>query len=209
MENQSELARQAHQLGRLEVLMDVVYAVVLWRIFMLLPRPTDGDWNWDSMSSFLSSNVEIFVILFLAVVITIIYWIQNNALFGRLERTDNRHTVISILQIFFLLLFLYSIRLGTTFSGSVGARVLESSTAALVGIASVIGWRYAMKNRRLISTDVTEQDAREVLDRILTEPITALVTIPFAFVGPWIWEVAWFSYPLIASVLKRRRKAVE
>jgi uncharacterized membrane protein len=205
-EDKAKLVRERRQLRRLEILMDVVYAIVIWRIFMLLPRPERGDWTWESVSLMLSANVIDIVVVIIALIIVIIYWLQNNALFGNLDRTDNRHTAIAILQIFFLLLFLYSIRLGVLFDGGLGPRVLESVTAALVGIASVLGWSYAIKNHRLLAPDVAEQEARQLLERILVEPTTALITIPCALIGPILWEVAWFLYPLLVFLAKRRKR---
>jgi len=204
-EDKAELVRGTRQLRRLEILMDVVYALVIWRLFMLMPRP-EKIGEWRSLSSFLSSNAELYVIAGLALIIVIIYWIQNNALFGYLDRTDSRHTAISIVQIFFLLLFLYSIRLGLDFPGESHARALESVTAALVGVASIAGWRYAMKNRRLLSPEVTTQRADQIFDQNLAEPIVAVITLPFAFIGPIVWEIAWLSYLPVSYWLRRRRR---
>ncbi len=204
-EDKAELIRGTRQLRRLEMLMDVVYALVIWRLFMLMPRP-EKIGEWRSLSSFLSSNVELYVIASLALIIVIIYWIQNNALFGYLDRTDSRHTAISIVQIFFLLLFLYSIRLGLDFPGESHARALESVTAALVGVASIAGWCYAMKNRRLLSPEVTTQRADQIFDQNLAEPIVAVITLPFAFIGPIVWEIAWLSYLPVSYWLRRRRR---
>ena len=204
-EDRAELVRGTRQLRRLEMLMDVVYALVIWRLFMLMPRP-EKIGEWRSLSSFLSSNVELYVIVGLALIIVIIYWIQNNALFGYLDRTDNLHTAISIIQIFFLLLFLYSIRVGLDFPGESHARALESVTAALVGIASITGWRYAMKNRRLLSPEATDLKAGQISDQNLAEPIAAGITLPFAFLGPIVWEIAWLSYLPVSYWLRRRRR---
>ncbi len=205
-EDKAELIRGTRQLRRLEMLMDVVYALVIWRLFMLMPRP-EKIGEWRSLSSFLSSNVELYVIVGLALIIVIIYWIQNNALFGYLDRTDNLHTAISIVQVFFLLLFLYSIRVGLDFPGESRARALESVTAALVGIASITGWRYAMKNRRLLSPEATDLKAGQISDQNLAEPIAAGITLPFAFLGPIVWEIAWLSYLPVSYWLRRRRQS--
>ncbi len=205
-EDKAELVRGTRQLRRLEMLMDVVYALVIWRLFMIMPRP-EKIGEWRSLSSFLSSNVELYVIVGLALIIVIIYWIQNNALFGYLDRTDNLHTAISIVQIFFLLLFLYSIRVGLDFPGESHARALESVTAALVGISSIAGWRYAMKNRRLLSPEATDLKAGQISDQNLAEPIAAGITLPFAFLGPIVWEIAWLSYLPVSYWLRRRRQS--
>ena len=205
-EDKAELLRGTRQLRRLEMLMDVVYALVIWRLFMLMPRP-EKIGEWRSLYSFLWSNAELYVIAGLGLVIVIIYWIQNNALFGYLDRTDNLHTAISIVQIFFLLLFLYSIRVGLDFPGESHARALESVTAALVGIASIAGWRYAMKNRRLLSPEATDLKAGQISDQNLAEPIAAGITLPFAFLGPIVWEIAWLSYLPVSYWLRRRRQS--
>ncbi len=48
-------------------------------------------------------------LILLAVVIVIVYWLQNNSLPGNLNKTDGIHTAISIFQLFFVLLYLYAI----------------------------------------------------------------------------------------------------
>jgi uncharacterized membrane protein len=199
--------RSRVQLYRLERLIDVVYAIVIWRIFMLIPRPAEANWTWNAIGPFISANILTFILALIAVVITIIYWIQNNTLLGNLERTNGYHTALSILQVFFLLLFLLSIRLGVNLGGSIGTRVFESITAALVGIGSTWAWGYAMKNRRLLKAELSDAEARRILDRTLAEPAAALITIPCAFIGPWAWEIAWLSLIPITQILKRRRKA--
>jgi hypothetical protein len=77
----------------------------------------------------------------------------------------------------------------------------------MVGIAGGWGWSYAVKNHRLLLPEVTEQYARRLRDRILAEPITAIITVPFAFVGPILWEISWLSYPLVVLLVRRRRRA--
>jgi hypothetical protein len=128
-------------------------------------------------------------------------------LFGNLQSSDSRHTILSILQLFFLLVFLVSLRDGIELGPSTGTRALESATAALVGIAGAWGWSYAIKNHRLLLPDVTEQYAYRLRDRILAEPITAIITLPLAFVGPILWEISWLSYPLVVWLVRQLRRA--
>lgn len=204
--NASLQGRHVRQLYRLERLMDVVFAIVLWRVFILLPRPETDSLSWDSLFTALLSNKIDFLMVFVGVAIVIVYWSQNNLLFGNLERTDGRHTVIAILQVFSLLLFLYAVRMGTFFEGDEEARLLESLTASLVGITSVWGWHYAMK-KNLVYDKMSNKEARQIRDNILAEPICALLTIPCAFIGPVVWEIAWLSFIPVAQIIKRIRRA--
>jgi uncharacterized membrane protein len=205
-EDKAKLRRESLQLQRLARMVDVVYAIIIWRAFTLLPRPTAEQLSWEHIGAFLSTNIGGFLLVIIGIVVTIIYWIQNNVLFGNLQSTDSRHTILSILQLFFLLIFLVSLRLGIDLGASNGTRALESIAATLVGIAGGWGWLYAIKNHRLLLPEVTEQYAYRLRDRILAEPITAVITIPVAFVGPILWEISWLSYPLVVMLVRRGRR---
>ena len=206
-EDKAKLRRESLQLQRLARMVDVVYAIIVWRLFTLLPRPTAAQLSWEHVGAFLSANIGGFLLVIIGIVVTIIYWIQNNVLFGNLQSTDSRHTILSILQLFFLLVFLMSLRLGIDLEASAGTRALESIAAALVGIAGGWGWSYAIKNHRLLLPEVTEQYVYRLRDRILAEPITAVITVPFAFVGPILWEISWLTYPTVVWIVKRRRRS--
>ena len=196
----------ALQLKRLEMLMDVVFALILWRIFMILPRPEDEDVQWGSVVEMLQENWDSFALVLLSTIIIIVFWVQNNNLLGKLKRTDTVHTAISIFQLIFLLLLLYSIGLGIRSDGELVTKVMESTAALLTGLMAYLGWRYAMFRAKLVADDVTELEAKKTLDQNLAEPITAALTIPFAFVGPLAWELSWFLYPFIKYLFKRLSK---
>ncbi len=203
MNDQSNERPGARQLVRLETLIDVVYAVAIWRLFMFLPRPMDEETRsvWEMFMD--DPRPVVTVIIGLAIVI--IYWMQNNLLFRHLERTDTRHTALSILQIFCLLLFLYAIRLGTNYEAATDLRVFESLTALLVGVPSYFAWRHAKYKGRLVSPSLSKEEADAISVRILAEPITAAVTIPFALFAPVLWEIAWFSFPLVERLLRLKQ----
>jgi len=82
-EDKTSQKREILQLHRLERMADVVYAIIIWRCFMLLPRPTAEQWNWEFISTFLRDNVGAFISVLIGIVFTIIYWIQSNILFGK------------------------------------------------------------------------------------------------------------------------------
>ena len=198
--------RQEQQLRRLTTVTDVVYALLLWRMFMIIPRPGVTSGDWTTFGAYLSEYGDGLVIILVGVLVTIIYWGQSNTLLGSLRRTDTKHTALSILQIFFLLLFLYSLRMGIEVEASPGARVFESVAAAMVGITGGFAFAYGAKGRRLLREELPSEEARAIADRTLAEPLTALFTIPFAFMGPWLWEAAWLAYPIALRLLRRRRK---
>jgi len=194
------------QLKRLEMLMDVVFALIIWRIFMILPRPNGENAQWTSVLEMLQTNWDKFLLVLLSTIIVVIFWIQNNNLLGKLKRTNTVHTSISIFQLLFLLLLLYAIGLGVRYEGELVTKIMESTAALMVGLLAYMGWRYAMLNAKLVAEDVTDEEAKFTLDKNLAEPITAAITIPFAFVGPLAWELSWFLYPLIKYIFSKMSK---
>jgi len=206
VEDRGKVRRETLQLIRLERLFDVVFAIIVWRAITLFPTPTDKQFGWEQILPFLSANLGDLVLVLIGILVVIVFWLQNNLIFGNLQATDNFHTIISILQLFFLLIFIKALRIGVELEPSNITRALESLTAAMVGVAASWGWWYAIKNRRLLSPEVTDQYALQLRDRILAEPLTALITLPFAFVNPTLWEISWWSYPLVVWLVRRRRR---
>jgi len=197
------------QLQRLGSLTDVVYAITIWRIFDLVPRPGIDGADWPSLAAYVNAEWMALLILLVGLIFTIVYWLQNNTLSSALARTDTKHSVLSIVQIFSLLLFLYSLRMGIEVGNALGARAFESLAAANVGLWAALAWNYAIRNRRLLRDDVTDLKAKQLATRITGEPITAAITLPFAFVGPIFWELSWFAYPVIVGLVRRRAKAMQ
>jgi len=195
----------SRQLWRLERLMDIVFGLILWRIITLLPSPDLAMSQFDSVAEMLVSEWAEFVVPMLAILIVTVYWLQNNSIFSKLRATDSIHTGISIFQLFFLFLYLYAVALGIEAGSAADTRIFESSAATLVGGASYIGWWYAAGRGGLLSKNVTTEEAAKTAESNLAEPLTALLTIPAAFIGSYAWEISWFMYPLLKKWLDRRK----
>ncbi|MHC4341358.1 MAG: TMEM175 family protein, partial [Planctomycetota bacterium] len=121
MNEQTLKERDIRHLRRLETVMDVVFAIVIWRLFMLLPQPSGDEGMLRSFASYFAEQTEVIAMVAIGLALVTIYWMQNNYVFGHLARTNGRHATLSLLQIFSLLLFLYSIRVGISFDGQFDA----------------------------------------------------------------------------------------
>ena len=204
--SQAQIERDASQLRRLHTLMDVVFGVLLIRIFTLLPHPTKPETgNFDPLVIFTEGG-ENFIMFIIGFILITIYWIQSNKTSGNLVATDGKHTVLSILQLLFLLLYLYSVRLDMETQSDVLALFMQSVSLALAGFAGVAAWVYASKRGNLVSEAVSSEEANELKISILAEPLAAAFTIPFAFIGPGIWNLSWLSVIVFGVFLKRRHK---
>ena len=63
----------ARQLQRLGTLTDVVYAIAIWRIFALIPRPGVTDAHWSSLGEYFRSEWLVLVVLLVGLIFTIVY----------------------------------------------------------------------------------------------------------------------------------------
>jgi len=203
---EAQKERDANQLRRLQTLMDVVFAVLLIRVFTLLPHLTDPESGKVDPLVIFTETGQNFIMFAIGFILITIYWFQNNKTTGNLVSTDGKHAMLSFLQLFFLLLYLYSVRLDMDTDSDVLALFMQSVSLALAGFASVAAWVYATKHPELVSEAVSPEEADGIKISILTEPLAAAVTIPFAFIGPGLWNLSWLSVIVFGILLKKRHK---
>lgn len=191
------------QLVRLGTLTDVVYAVGLVLIVSWLPLPeeshaTGSIWIAELWAEY-STNI---VAVIIGLVFSIMYWLRSNTLMTAMDRTDGIHTGLTIASVFFLLLLLYVVRVSEQVAAP-SRRAGESIAVALIGIAAGAAWWYA-RRKGLVRKGISKDEMLAVQIEAFAEPLSALVTLPFAYVGEVAWNLAWFAYIPIAALLKKR-----
>jgi uncharacterized membrane protein len=199
----SHLDTARSQLERLATLTDVAYAVALVLIVTWLPLPeeshTEGTvWLIDLWAEYSDNIISVII----GLVFSIMYWIRSNTLMTALDRTDGVHTGLSIASVFFLLLLLYMVRVSAEVAAP-SRRAGESIAVALIGLAAGAAWWWA-RRKNLVREGLSKEDVLAIQLEAFTEPLTALVTLPFAYVGELAWNLAWFAYIPIAAFLRRR-----
>ena len=86
----AEANRQKNVLRRLQTLVDVVYGLMIFRLFILLPHPTAEQLaNKDFFGMYAENGVNLLIVL-IGIVLIIIYWGQSNLQLGYLKRIDTR-----------------------------------------------------------------------------------------------------------------------
>jgi len=208
MKNVAHAETARAQLRRLGTLTDVVYAGALILILFWLPRPdesTSGSdvWFLDLFTEYPQNMIAVL----LGLVFIILYWIRSNTLLSALDHTDRFHTVFSILSVFFLLFLLYVVATSQEVT-AVSRCAGESAAVALIGLAAGAAWWHASRKgltREGLSTD----EKLTVQLEAFSEPLAALVTLPFAWAGELWWNLSWLAYLPIAAFLRRRGARVD
>ena len=194
-------------LRRLSSFIDVVYAVIFFHIMsQYLPHFEGGAWMekpYGLLSHFYDSREELLRII-IGSGLALFYWNQNVGIFKHLVRTNYTHAALSLLQLFFVVLFVY-FAIADPNLDSKSSPALQAASLAIAGFMSVGLWRYAAKHG-LIREGMSDEDIKQVTKNNLMEPLTAVFNIGLAFVGPLVWTVAWFLLPPIFLWILKKRK---
>jgi len=201
--NAAAQAREERQLERLTRIVDVLYALSLFRTVTDLPHPTlDDVAAAGSVLGAMRNDLPDFLLVVLGVALVAVFWGANNMMFGNLTRTDSRHALSSIIQTMCVMMFGYTLRLSNDLGDLPQILAGQSVLLLIGGSMAVLAWSRA-RREGMISGAVGEQERDDVARKLLVEPVLAAVTIPLAWVGPIVYTLAWFvGFPVVRRALK-------
>ncbi|MBT8296957.1 MAG: hypothetical protein KJO52_01370 [Maribacter sp.] len=193
-------------LNRLSRFIDVVYALIFFHI-MSQYLPHFEDMSWTERPYGLLSHVwhERTGRIIIGVGPSLLYWNQNNSIFKHLKSTNSIHAAFSLVQLFFVIVFVY-FAIADPGLVTISSPALQAASLAIAGFISIALWKYAVK-KGLIVDGMSEEDIKQVTRSNLMEPCAATINIGLAFIGPLVWTLAWFVLPVIFTwILKKRSK---
>lgn len=196
--------RGERQLFRLSVIIDVLYALMIYKLFTLMPNPQVDGFGRDDLYKVLTESVLNYTVIFIGLALVIIYWGLSNVQFGNLKRTNPMHSTISIMQVFALMLYIYFVRLDAEFGGEVLLMQLQSLFLAFAGFLSVGSWHYSVKND-LVSDAPSAIEKETLYIKLIPEPVVSLLTFPLAWFGPLVWTLGWLLLIPVGWALKKYR----
>ena len=204
----AQIERGVGLLNSVRVVINVLYALLIFQVFLILPRPDDPLLKYQTLGQIYSENLTQLLVIVVGLILIIMYWIQFNRQLGNLVRSSPIHASLAAVQMVCLMLYLYFVRFDLEFDGMKLALQMESIFLALTGFIGAFNWRYARKHN-LTSNLITDDEELSIFYSILPEPLASLFTLPFASFGPTIWTIAFLSIIPIGYVLKLMRKRIE
>ncbi len=205
---QSEIERGEKQLFRLGVIIDVLYALMIYKLFTFMPNPDIDNFGREELYKVLTQSYLNYTVIFIGLILVILYWGMSNLQFGNLKRTNSTHSTLSILQIFSLMLYIYFVRLDAQFEGEVILMQMQSLFLAVAGFLSVWSWHYSLKNN-LISDSPSKLEKEMMYIKFMPEPIVSAITFPLAWFGPVIWTSGWLLLIPVGWGLKKYRHSLK
>ena len=174
---------------------DAVFAIAITLLAfdVRLPELAAGQTNASLFDALLALRPAIFAFI-LSFAVIAAFWVGHYRTFRVINRVDGRLLMLN-------LGFLFCIA-ALPFPTSVIAQQGDVSVAAafyaafgvLTGIMSLILWRYPAR-AGLVTATVTPQVERYITYRVSVVPIMFALSIPIAFVSPylaWVWWIAIF-----------------
>jgi hypothetical protein len=208
-ESSSPPHASARSLRRLEMFLDVLYALIVFRMLAYLPSTEDMTWVGKPLGllgRLIHDRRELWRPV-MGIGLTVICWTLNNKRLNQLKQTDGVHTLINLIQMAFVCLFLYFAIADPMLAGGTSSRALQCASLALAGIAGEWAWAHARRNG-LVDARVPVKQLDEVGRRGRTETATAVLNLPLAWLGTITWTLGWFIIPfVIMQVLPRLARA--
>lgn len=201
----AQIERGVGLLNSIRVVVNVLYALLVFQVFLILPRPDDPELKYHTLGQIYSENLNQILVIVVGLILIIMYWIQFNRQLGNLVRSSPMHASLSVVQMICLMLYLYFVRFDMEFDGMKLALQMESIFLALAGFIGAFNWRYARINK-LTSDQINDDEEMSIFYSLLPEPLASLFTLPFAAFGPWIWTVSFLSIIPFTYILKMVRK---
>jgi len=204
----AEVERGVGLLNSIRVVINVLYALMIFQIFLMLPRPDDPELAYHTLSQIYSENVMQIVMIIVGLILILMYWIQFNTQLGNLVRSSPLHATLAVVQMICLMIYLYFVRFDMEYDGMKLALQMESIFLAAAGFIAAFNWRYA-RNNGLTSDQIDDNEELNIFYKILPEPMASLFTLPFAALGPNYWTLAFLSIIPFGFILKLVRKKYE
>ena len=196
-------------LRRLEVFLDVLYALVAFHMFSYLPPVRDMSWTahpFGLLGALTSHGREMWRAI-MGMGVTAICWHVTATRLARLRLTDGVHTTITLVQAGLLCFFVYFAICDPTLTGGPSSRALQCGTVALAAAVGHLGWIYA-RWRGFIDSATRPGQIEAIESSARTEILTAVLNTPLSWVGPTSWTLGWVIIPLLVrgGLSRLRRK---
>ena len=204
----AQIERGVGLLNSVLIVINVLYALLIFQVFLILPRPGDPELEYSTLGQIYSDNLTQILVIVVGLILIVMYWIQFNRQLGNLVRSSPIHATITVVQMVCLMLYLYFVRFDMEYDGMQLALQMESIFLALAGFLGAYNWRYARRNK-LTSDQIDDNEEVSIFYSLLPEPLASLFTLPFASFGPGIWTISFLSIIPIGYLLKLVRKKYE
>jgi hypothetical protein len=198
---------QDEKLRSLGIFLDVVFALVFFRIVEFLPSFQDGHWLQfpHGILSLLASQPANLTRVVFGLVMAAYYWNRKNIFLSKLAKSNGVVAALSIAALCFFCLFMYALIADPTYAGGPPTLLLQSVSVLIGSLLGLLAFRYAM-HANLMRPEL-RVSAEQIARIDLSDPLTDLVATCLSWSGLTIWTLSWFVLlPLFSWLLAIRKR---
>ena len=192
--------------NRIENLIDAIYAFSMTLLVTTLEIPSATNLARSfTVDTILVHLLPDFINYFIAFILLATFWWINHVRFHYLRSTDQILIAINVLSLGFIALIPFTTHLAGFFPLNFHATIIFELNLLIIGILSVLQWRYMIRNPQIVAEHVDQKKLAENQAKTLVFPVLsvagitlALLNIPgsayvylFVPVFVWIIEMWW------------------
>ena len=202
-----EVSSSSYGCERLLALSDGIFAIAITLSVLEIVPPDLNERIWrEGAGVVLHSMTSKILSVIFSFILVGIYWIAHHRIFEHIRRTDYNFLRINMILLMLVAFMTFAAKFPFTSGEDFTAACIYPSYMAGTGLLLHLLWRYATKNFRLISQDLSQEVIRANLLRAAIPPIIFGLSIPVAFwnvgLARYIWLLLFFSRRINSVVLK-------
>ena len=174
---------------RLARLSDIIFAVAMTIIAIFFEPISLDDISPATAAQALLQQLPGMGIVALTFITLAFYWFTHVNQFKHYQKTDAVYIFLSLLTLLFVVLLTYASDLSGAYEGVFVINLFYSLAAIGVGIFSTAAWIYGTQDRRLVSSDLSDETIRHIRQESYIEPSIYLLAIVSGWLVPWGWAI--------------------
>ena len=204
MEQDGQLEEEAISKGRLETLIDGIFAISLTLLVLTLNVPSGHGATQVPVASTLIGLFPDFVHYFMAFLILAAFWDGHHRQFKLIRLIDRRMLWISVAFLMFVALIPFSTSLAGEYSDSPLAAIVFELNLIVIGFINYVQWTYASNGHRLIGSELSQERVGLFKKRSMVIPALGCVGIVLALAGSTWSTTVFLLAPLVLALVGRR-----
>ena len=170
--------------NRIENLIDAIYAFSMTLLVTTLEIPSATNLARSfTVDTILVHLLPDFINYFIAFILLATFWWINHVRFHYLRSTDQILIAINVLSLGFIALIPFTTHLAGFFPLNFHATIIFELNLLIIGILSVLQWRYMIRNPQIVAEHVDQKKLAENQAKTLVFPVLSVAGITLAFLN--------------------------
>lgn len=191
--------------NRIEALADGIFAFAMTLLVLNLALPDEAHVTNADLLPILHSQLPKFVHYALAFILLGNLWMAHHQQFHFIQKVDSRLIWINIFILLFIVLVPFSTDLAGDYFSTKVAEIFFCLNLFIIGSLYFSNWIYAVKNHKLVNTNLDAVTIQRGIRRNLVTPVVSLLAIFATLLLPSWSLLTYLLVPILMTTKPFRR----